>query len=101
MTNSQRQWFKLIDQQERSGLSMAAFCKKKKLNKGTFSYYKTQRKKLRPKGSSPSFLPVVIDGGSIKPKMQLAFSGGVKLEFDEDVSPERLVAVVKLLRSAS
>ena len=49
-TVSKQQWLDWIDEQEQSGLSVAAFCRNKTINLDNFYYHRgQQRKKSLPK----------------------------------------------------
>ena len=51
-TNSKQQWLDWIDEQEQSGLSVAAFCRNKTINADNFYYHRGQhRKKSLPSDS--------------------------------------------------
>jgi hypothetical protein len=44
-TNSKQQWLDWIDEQEQSDLSVAAFCRHKKINADNFYYHRGQHRK--------------------------------------------------------
>ena len=52
-TRSKQQWLDSIDEQEHSGLSIAAFCRDKAIKADSFYYHRGQhRKKILPENSS-------------------------------------------------
>ena len=52
-TINKQPWLDWIDEQEQSGLSVAAFCRHKKINADNFYYHRGQhRKKFLPDNSS-------------------------------------------------
>lgn len=54
-------WFRYIDEQEKSGVSQATFCKQKQLSACQFSYYRGLRVKSRnEQKTEPSFSPIAI-----------------------------------------
>lgn len=44
-TNSKQQWLDWIDEQEKSSLSVAAFCRNKSINADNFYYHRGQHRK--------------------------------------------------------
>jgi len=51
MTDRARHWQALVQEQERSGLTQAAFCRQRQINPGTFSWW---RRKFRTDTGSES-----------------------------------------------
>lgn len=101
MARSAVNWRKHIKLHESSGLSIAAYCRKAKVSASRFYYH---REMLEKSGKAPEntdmgeFLPVVVAGKADRANMRICFSGGVKLEFDEDVHPAKLAAIIKAMR---
>jgi transposase-like protein len=51
MTERARYWQELVHEQQRSGLSRAAFCRQRRINPGTFAWW---RRKLRDEAVAPT-----------------------------------------------
>ena len=99
---SKEQWFELFGQHEKSGLSMADFCRRKKLNKKYFSLrriqldFKINQQKLVGKTSVKDFIKV-----SVKPNESSGLSlvyRELKLNWDQLPPADWLSDFVKTLK---
>ena len=96
-------WGKILSEQEASGLSQAAFCKKHNLPLPRFSYYRSalrgSRKKSRP--STPEFEPVKLKSvpESVMPSsdIQLLFPNGIKVTFPPDIDIDTIKQLMEAL----
>ena len=98
-TVSKQQWLDWIDEQELSSLSIAAFCRNKKINADNFYYHRGQhRKKSLPASSTFVRAQLVNDSALIKsqPDMTLCV-GRSRLSISASVSPEWLSALMTSL----
>jgi hypothetical protein len=97
-TVSKQQWLDWINEQEKSGLSIAAFCRKHTINADNFYYHRGQHhKKLLP---AANFVraQLVDDSALIKsqPDMTLCV-GRSRLHISVGVSPEWLSSLMASL----
>ena len=94
---SSEEWHQLIQQQEVSGQSVAAFCVSQGLCSTAFY---TWRRRFREDGvDRTSFVRVEASGhgGSPGTRMTLTTPEGFRLEFDGSIAPHRIAEVVSLL----
>ena len=52
---SKKQWQEILDQQERSGLSKAAFCRDQNISPKRF-YYHSRKQRDKPRSNGPAFV---------------------------------------------
>jgi hypothetical protein len=98
-TVSKQQWLDWIDEQEQSSLSIAAFCRNKKINADNFYYHRGQhRKKILPANSTFVRAQLVDDSALItsQPDMTLCV-GRSRLSISTNVSPEWLSSLMTSL----
>jgi hypothetical protein len=98
-TVSKKQWLDWIDEQEKSSLSIAAFCCNKKINTDNFYYHRgPHRKKFLPASSTFVRAQLVYDSALItsQPNMTLCV-GRSRLHVSANVSPEWLSALMASL----
>ena len=99
----QRQfWQTAIEARRKSGLSIAAFCKKEGLSEAAYYYW---RRKLAggvckaKEKSPPDFLEVVL-AGSNNAALELVFSGGHTLRIHPGADQKNLSQVLSTLKQA-
>jgi hypothetical protein len=85
-------WQALIDEQEKSGLSQAAFCKLHNLTFSHFTYYRTRfrGRQQAPKQSSGTFAPMSIAKASVTNEVRLSLPSGFQCSFPIDIDPMRV-----------
>ena len=96
---SKQQWLDWIDEQEKSGLSIASFCRNKTINADSFYYHRGQhRKKSLPVSSTFVRAQLTDDSALItsQPEMTL-YVGRSRLSISASVSPEWLSALMASL----
>ena len=99
----QRQfWQTAIEARRKSGLSIAAFCKKKGISETAYYYW---RRKLavgvsKPQGPSASDFLEVVMPVSPPAVLELVFSSGSRLKINPGVDPKMLNQVLSTLKQA-
>ena len=96
---SKQQWLDWINEQEKSGLSIAAFCRKHTINADDFYYHHGQHRK-NPLPSAENFVRAqLVDGSALiksQPDMTLCV-GRSRLHISASVSPEWLSSLMTSL----
>ena len=95
-TVRKQQWLDWIDEQEQTSLSIAAFCRSKKINADNFYYHRGQhRKKSLPATTAFVRAQLADDTALItsQPDMTLCV-GRSRLHVSANVSPEWLSALM-------
>jgi hypothetical protein len=98
-TISKQQWLEWIDEQNKSDLSIAAFCRHKKINADNFYYHRAQQRKQSLPATSAFVRAQLVDDSAlmkIPPDMTLCV-GRSRLQFSAGVSPEWLSSLMTLL----
>jgi hypothetical protein len=96
---SKHQWLNWIDEQEKSGLSIAAFCRNNKINADNFYYHRAQQRKQSLPATSAFVRAQLVDDSAlmkIPPDMTLCV-GRSRLQFSAGVSPEWLSSLMRSL----
>lgn len=92
---SDQEWQQLIDQQHKSGLTIARFCKEHQISESCF--YRKKRE-VQQKQHENVLIPVVAD--ILNDDEKISFSlNGLKLEFDSDCADEQLKRIIKVCAS--
>lgn len=89
-------WCEFVETQSRSGKSVSAFCKERKVNRYTFFYWKKKFQEAKPSERGRRF--VVLDGGqgSDLSSARIHLPNGVRIELGAGAETE---AVGQLLCS--
>lgn len=93
-------WFDYIDQQEKSGILQAEFCKQKQLSISQFSYYRSLYVKSRnAQKTESSFMPIAIKqkpSVSIDP-ISIELPNGFRCHVASNITVSQLKAVIGAL----
>jgi transposase-like protein len=95
-------WRRALEARRKSGLSIAAFCKKEGISETAYYYWRRKLAGgvLKAKEKSPSdFLEVVLPG-SHNAALELVFSGGHRLRIHPGADQKTLSQVLSALRQA-
>ena len=113
MTDRARHWQALVREQERSGLTQAAFCRQRKINPGTLAWWRRKLgatagaeagRSTRPRRSSSRTDPVrfmeVEVVGSASKRYEIVLSGGRVLRVPADFDPAHVARLIAAVESA-
>ena len=97
MKYDKKQWLAFINEQQQSGLSIAAFCRDKNINPKYFYYHRSQYlKRLNP----PAFIqakPPKVKNPEDKLSHVILCRGGCQLRLTADVPTAWLASLMKAL----
>jgi hypothetical protein len=113
MTERAKYWQELVHEQQRSGLSQAAFCRQRRINAGTFAWW---RRKLRdeaaPIGTRHSgsgrrtsrpepvrFAEFELVGSGAR-RYEILLPGGRILRVPTDFDPDQVARLIRAVESA-
>ena len=115
----EREWRGLIERQRRSGESVRAFCRSKRLHEASFYYWRREiglrdREAASSRKTPPVLAPVVfVDeprGNSDQPReacmngllasLEIVLGGGTTVRVGPDSTPEQLAVVLGVLGQA-
>ena len=93
-------WKKIIEEQEKSGLSQEAFCKANNLPSTSLIYYRgIFRGKQQPKKSSGAFAPVNVTKAASVNEIRLTLPNGFQCTFPTDLELSRIKELVGIFLS--
>lgn len=107
MSDRARYWAGLVAAWERSGLSQAAFCRRRGVNGGTFAWWKGRLRdgarderaaERGPRKVSERFVEVQLPGLTAMPAYEIVLAHGRSIRIGVPFDPEvlsRLIAVVE------
>ena len=95
---------KLVEEQEKSGLTQKEFCSQKGLVQSQFVYYRCIFKKenVFPVRKNPSFSPVRLVGPEktlVSGEIRILLPNGFSCQFPDATAPERMRQVIEVLLS--
>jgi len=97
-THSKQQWLDWIDEQEKSGLSVTAFCRNKSINADNFYYHRGQhRKKLLPADSGFVRAHCVREPAAISSSLVRLTLGNLTIDLPLD-KPLQTAQLIKALQ---
>jgi len=91
-------WRELLRRWQASGLSQAAFCRRRGVPVQKFLWWK-RRLSSEGAASGASFVPVQVMAGSSAGELELTLHGGRLLRFGPDVELTRLAGIVAALEA--
>lgn len=94
MRRTPAQWRELLQVQQSSGLSMAAFCRQQGLRQKSFYYW--HRKLMTANAASSCFIQVQMSE-RVAPSRCILHVGSAELAFSDAVSPTWLAQVLRAL----
>ena len=93
-------WEKIIEDQEKSGLSQEAFCKANNLPSTSFVYYRgIFRGKQQPNKTSGAFAPVTVAKAMSANEIRLTLPNGFQCTFPTDLESSRIKELVGIFLS--
>jgi hypothetical protein len=103
---------RLLREQEASGRSLRAFARERRLSAWTLYGWRVKLGRTRarrgarqpwPTGAGPSFVAVDVvdgaDGAQTAPSLEVVLSDGLRVRMPRDTAAQRLVELVRALRS--
>jgi hypothetical protein len=93
-------WFHYIDEQEKSGVSQAEFCKQKQLAACQFSYYKGLHvKALNEQKIEPTFAPIAIKQKTLTAidPISIELPNGFRCQVASNITSDQLRTVIGAL----
>ncbi len=102
LNQKKQHWQATFEQQKQSGVTIAIFCKNNKITISSFYAWKkrlSQEISGKPTSTtSHQLVPLIItDSDAASASLTLTTPNGYQLAFDEQLSPERLMAFAKVL----
>lgn len=86
----------MIERWQESGLSQKSFCEKESIKSYTFYYwYKRYRQQTQSSESQSGFVKLKIEKPTIAASVEVLFPDGMRLLFNEPVSPDYLKALIR------
>lgn len=92
-------WKILIEEQEKSGLSQANFCKQKNISSAQFGYYRALQKPKQSEKLLGSFATVKINQSSCEKEIRLNLPNGFQCTFSSSVDAAHIKKLVEALLS--
>lgn len=92
-------WKILIEEQEKSGLSQASFCKQKNISVAQFGYYRALHKPRQREKMLGSFASVKINQSSSEKEIRLNLPNGFQCAFSSGVDAAQIKKLVEALLS--
>jgi hypothetical protein len=97
MKTDKQQWLELINEQQQSGLSIAAFCRNKNIKVKYFYYHRTQHIKSNNPSAFIQAKPTRDKRPMDSPASLTLHCGSGQLHLPADVSPVWLASLMKSL----
>ena len=91
-------WAKRVEEQQASGLSAAAWCRKEKVSYSSFIYWRRRlrREEAKPGREHPAFQEIVLaGGGGSAERIEVCLPGGVSIRVPTGVDRETLRLVLE------
>jgi len=92
-------WKTLIEEQEKSGLSQANFCKQKNISSAQFGYYRGILKPKPIEKLSTSFATVKLNQSSCEKEIRLNLPNGFQCTFSSGIDVTHIKKLVEALLS--
>ena len=95
--NRYEHWRSVIDDQVESGLSAAAYCRKRHLNLGRFYWWRRRLKNDLPAVPSTRFVELIQSSGSLKSGVLIRLQNALVIEVERNFDPFTLRTVIETL----
>ncbi len=105
-TPAQRKWTRILEAWDKSSLSVAAFCRQRRVTQSTFWYWKSflrngKRRRPKPAGKA-TFKPVHVVGASPlkRAPLELVLASGQAIRIADDFDRDVLKKLLSVLEEA-